>query len=68
MSDTAPNTLDRHIEDSLAAADRFDAKAMESIAAGDRVTADGHWDTASLLRVSAHMLRQLVSAGALSVL
>ena len=65
---TAPNTLDRHIADSLAAADAYDAKAMQAINAGDRATADENWDTASLLRVSAHMLEQLVGAGALVVL
>lgn len=65
---TAPNTLDRHIADSLSAADTYDAKAMQAILDGDRATADEHWDTASLLRVSAHMLTQLVGAGALAVL
>lgn len=65
---TAPNTLERHIADSLAAADDFDAKAMQAITEGDRSTADRHWDTASLLRVSACMLEQLVGAGALAVL
>ncbi len=65
---TAPHTLERHIEDSLAAADAYDAKAMQAINAGDRATADENWDTASLLRVSAHMLRQMVAAGALAVI
>ena len=65
---TAPHTLERHIADSLAAAKAFDAKAMQAINAGDRATADEHWGTASLLRVSAHMLQQLVGAGALAVL
>ena len=64
----APNTLERHIADSLAAAKAFDAKAMQAILDGDRATADEHWDTASLLRVSAHMLEQLVGAGALAVI
>lgn len=65
---TAPNTLERHIEDSLAAAADFDAKAMQALTAGDRAAADEHWDTASLLRVSARMLEQLVGAGALAVI
>lgn len=65
---TAPNTLERHIADSLAAADAYDAKAMQAINAGDRATADENWDTASLLRVSAHMIRQMVAAGALKAL
>jgi hypothetical protein len=65
---TAPNTLERHIADSLAAAKAFDAKAMQAINAGDRATADENWDTASLLRVSAHMIRQMVAAGALKAL
>ncbi len=65
---TAPHTLERHIADSLAAAKAFDAKAMQAINAGDRATADENWDTASLLRVSAHMLRQMVAAGALAVI
>lgn len=64
----APNTLERHIADSLAAADAYDAKAMQAIRVGDRATADEHWDTASLLRVSAHMIRQFVDAGALAAL
>lgn len=63
-----PNTLDRHLADCFAAADAFDAKAMQAIKAGDRATADEHWGTASLLRVSAHMLRQMVAAGALAVI
>jgi hypothetical protein len=65
---TAPHTLERHIADSLAAAKAFDAKAMQAINAGDRATADENWDTASLLRVSAHMIRQMVAAGALKAL
>lgn len=65
---TEPNTLERHIADSLAAADSYDAKAMQAIRVGDRARADEHWDTASLLRVSARMLEQLVGAGALAVL
>jgi len=65
---TEPHTLDRHIADSLAAAKAFDAKAMQAITDGDRATADEHWDTASLLRVSAHMIRQMVAAGALKAL
>lgn len=65
---TAPHTLERHIADSLAAADAYDARAMRAITAGDRATADENWDTASLLRVSARMLEQLVGAGALAVL
>lgn len=65
---TAPHTLERHIEDSLAAADAYDKRAMEAITTGDRATADEHWDTASLLRVSARMLEQLVGAGALAVI
>ena len=64
----APHTLERHIADSLAAADAFDAKAMQAIRVGDRATADENWDTASLLRVSARMLEQLVDAGALAVI
>ena len=58
---TAPNTLERHIADSLAAADAYDAKAMQALTAGDRAAA-------SLLRVSARMLEQLVGAGALAVI
>ena len=65
---TEPHTLDRHIADSLAAAKAFDAKAMQAITDGDRATADEHWGTASLLRVSAHMIRQMVAAGALKAL
>ncbi len=65
---TAPHTLERHIADSLAAAKAFDAKAMQAINAGDRATADENWDTASLLRVSAHLIRQMVAAGALKAL
>lgn len=65
---TAPHTLERHVEDSLAAADAYDAKAAAALTAGDHGTADEHWNTASLLRVSAHMLRQLVAAGALAVI
>lgn len=65
---TEPHTLERHIADSLAVAKAFDAKAMQAITAGDAAGADECWDTASLLRVSAHMLEQLVGAGALAVL
>lgn len=65
---TEPHTLERHIEDSLAAADAYDKRAMQAITAGDRATADEHWNTASLLRVSAHMIRQMVAAGALAVI
>jgi hypothetical protein len=65
---TAPNTLERHIADSMAAADDFDAKAMQALTDGDHTAADEHWTTASLLRVSACMLEQLVGAGALAVL
>lgn len=61
---TAPHTLERHIADSLAAAKAFDAKAMQAINS-DRAAADENWDTASLLRVSAHMIRQMVAAGSL---
>lgn len=65
---TAPHTLERHIEDSLASADAFDAKATAALTAGDHAAADEHWNTASLLRVSAHMIRQMVAAGALKAL
>mgnify|MGYP000895782921 CR=1 FL=1 len=65
---TEPHTLDRHIADSLAAADAYDARAMTAINAGDHAMADENWDTASLLRVSAHMIRQMVAAGALKAL
>lgn len=65
---TAPNTLERHIADSLAAADAYDKRAMQAITAGDRAAADECWNTASLLRVSAHMIRQMVAAGALAVI
>lgn len=65
---TEPNTLERHIADSMAAADDFDAKAMQALTDGDHTAADEHWTTASLLRVSAHVIQQLVGAGALAVL
>lgn len=55
----APNTLERHIADSLAAADAYDKRAMEAILDGDRAAADRHWDTASLLRVSAHLIAHM---------
>lgn len=63
---TEPHTLERHIADSLAAANAFDAKAMTALTAGDAAGADECWDTASLLRVSAHMIQQMVANGALA--
>ncbi len=55
---TAPHTLERHIADSLAAAKAFDAKAMQAINAGDPAAAEHCWRIASLLRISAHLIRR----------
>jgi len=52
----------------LPAPDETVLRMRQAILDGDRATADEHWDTASLLRISAHMIRQMVAAGALAVI
>lgn len=50
-------SIERHVADSLAAADAYDRRAMQALSAGDAVGADECWATASLLRISASMIQ-----------